>query len=89
MHSVPRFAAIFVLSAFSSFLCVNGTANANSLETQEKALHVIADFADRLCTKIPQTGGASNLGLTGEAKAQLSELIKKIADLGIEGAAKY
>jgi hypothetical protein len=70
-------------------LAVNSIANANSLETQKQALDIIADFADRLCTTVPLTGSASNLELSGDAKAKLSELIKKIADLGIEGAAKY
>jgi hypothetical protein len=89
MHPILWLNTRFVLLAFSSLLSVNGIANANSLETQKKALDVIADFADRLCTTIPLTGSTSNIELSGKAKAELSELIKKIANLGIEGAAKY
>ena len=48
---------------------------------------MIADFADRLCEKIPLTG--SGVELTGEAKAEVSVIFKKIAGLGFEGAAKY
>lgn len=60
-----------------------------SLETQKQALDVIADFADRYCNKIPLTGEGNQVELTGEGKAELNELIKKIVDLKIEGAAKY
>jgi hypothetical protein len=70
-------------------LSTDGIADANTLEAQEKALKVIADFAERLCTTIPLTGGANNLELSGKAKAELSELVKRIANLGLEGAAKY
>ena len=70
MHPIPWLTTRFVLLAFSSLLSVKGIANANSLETQKKALDVIADFADRLCTTIPLTGSASNLELSGKAKAE-------------------
>jgi hypothetical protein len=66
-----------------------GLANADGLEAQQKALDVMLDFADRLCTTIPLTGGANTLELSGKAKAELSALLKKIANLGIEGGAKY
>jgi hypothetical protein len=35
------------------------------------------------------TGTTQNLELSGGAKAELSRFLKEIADLGIEGAAKY
>lgn len=89
MHPVTWLTGRFVLLAFLSLVSIDGIANADSLETQKKALDIIADFADRLCTTTPLTGSASNLELSEHAKAELSELIKKIANLGIEGAAKY
>jgi hypothetical protein len=66
-----------------------GTAKGDYLDEQERALHIIADFSDRLCQKIPLTGRGSNLELSGEAKAELNELLKKFANIGITGAAKY
>ncbi len=69
-----------------SYGYVNGAAN---LEAQQRALNMIADFADRFCNKIPLTGEGNQVELTGEGKAELNELIKKIVDLKIEGAAKY
>ena len=60
-----------------------------NLELQEKALQVIADFADRLCSTTPMTGSTNNLELSGEAKVELNKLMKIIPNLGLEGAAKY
>lgn len=89
MHPAIGITSRFILLAFLFLLSVDGIANADSLETKEKALKVIADFADHLCTTIPLTGGSNNLELSGKAKFELSELLKKIAHLGTEGAAKY
>jgi hypothetical protein len=62
---------------------------AASLEENEKALKMIADFADRLCKEIPLQGHGDNLELTGSAKAELNGIIKKLANLGLDGAIKY
>jgi hypothetical protein len=89
MHPVRGFTSRFMLFSCLVLLCIGGLANAGSLEAQQKGLDVILEFADRLCTTIPLTGGANTLELSGKAKAELSALLKKIANLGIEGAAKY
>lgn len=59
------------------------------LGTQTKALDMIADFADRLCNSVPTEGTSQNLELSGQAKAELTGVLKAVSDLGIEGAAKY
>ena len=63
----------------------------SNLASQKQALDVIADFADRICdpAKVPLVGSSSSLELSGKAKAELSELVKKVANVGVEGAAKY
>ena len=74
----------------SSLICSLGNANAaSSLEDQEKALNVIADFADRICSNIRLEGSGSAVELNGEAKAELKGLLKKFANLGIGGTGKY
>lgn len=74
----------------SSLICSFGNANAaSSLEDQEKALNVIADFADRICSNIRLEGSGSAVELNGEAKAELKGLLKKFANLGIGGTGKY
>jgi hypothetical protein len=50
---------------------------------------MIANFAERLCNTVPTEGRDGRLELSGKAKAELNALIKKIANIGVEGAAKY
>ena len=61
---------------------------AASLEENEKALTMIADFADRLCKDIPLQEHGDNLELTGSAKAELNGIIKRLANLCLDGAIK-
>jgi hypothetical protein len=62
---------------------------ADFLDTQERALSIIADFADQVCKSLPLQGSGGNLELSGRTREELSELTKKLAGLGIEGASKY
>ncbi len=74
--------AISTLYAFSTSAQVD-------LETNQKALNMIRDFATNLCDSIRAQGHTQNVDLSGKAKAELKGVVKKVADLGIEGAAKY
>jgi hypothetical protein len=89
MHKIVEIASWFVLLAPFILLSVDITTAADNLEKQKKALEAIADFADRICSTIPLRGDDKKLELTGNAKAELNEFLKKVANLGIEGAAKY
>lgn len=60
-----------------------------ALDRQREALDMIADFADRFCKDIPLVGRGDSVELSGEAKAELSGIVRKLADLGLEGAGKY
>ena len=64
-------------------------AFAQSVDKSVEALKVIGDFADRLCQTVPLDTRSENLQLSGNAKAELEGIIKKLANLGISGAAKY
>ncbi len=81
--------SIALLVLFLITVLINETASASSLEDKEKALKIIGDFAERLCKDIPLEGQGKNIELTGSAKAELNGIIKTLANLGIEGAAKY
>ena len=72
----------------SAFVPMQSRA-ADNLDRQQKALNIIADFADKLCKDIPLTGTSSGVELTGNAKAELKGIVSKVAELGFEGAAKY
>ncbi len=76
------------LIAFVSFLFA-GISGAASLKEHKEALKVISDFANEMCDKIPIKGKGENVELTGEARAGLNGLFKKLANIGIEGVADY
>jgi hypothetical protein len=77
-------AAFFVWTFLTSIQVAQG-----DLASQQEALEVINQFARNLCNSVEPRGRGENVELSGKAKAELSGVIKKIADLGIEGAAKY
>ncbi len=66
-----------------------GSVRADELDAQRKALNLISEFADKICGDIPLQGSSSKIEASGKAKAELPGVIKKLADLGLEGAAKY
>jgi len=54
-------------------------------EDTTTVLHEITDTADRLCGYVGQSGHASSAQITGDVKAELNGLAKRLADLGITG----
>ncbi len=49
----------------------------------------IRDFVEQMCPTIPLEESSSSTELSGNTKAELKGLLKKLADLGIQGALKY
>lgn len=78
-------AAMLVVVTMSSV--GNNVAAQNSQTENQQALNMIANFAAKTCADIPLTG--DGLELTGQGKAELSGIFKKIAELGIDVAVKY
>ena len=74
---------------FCLLMMLSLSAVAQAEPATKQALDIIADFADRLCQTVPLETASTSVELSGSAKADLAGLIKKIADLGIEGAGKY
>jgi len=71
-------------------LCViASTPSAAELESQKHALAVIQSFADDFCQSIPLEGHSNSIELSGDGKVKLNNLLKQLADLGIDGTAKY
>lgn len=64
-------------------------AYATDLEDQDKALAVIAKFADKICTRVSSEDEKEELEVTGTINAELPGLLKNITDIGIKGAAVY
>lgn len=59
------------------------------LASSAEALKLIREFADGLCQTVPIETSSDRLELSGSAKAELEGIIKRLANLGIEGAANY
>src|SRR5262249_62047213 len=63
--------------------------SSGTLDDQTRALKVIGDAAERICSSVSTSGSSQNVELSGEAKAELAGVIKNVAELGIKGAGKY
>ncbi|MBU2013753.1 MAG: hypothetical protein KJ595_16365 [Gammaproteobacteria bacterium] len=74
------------LPFFLVSLLTASPAMASDLEAQKAALDVISSFATELCKDPSLTTKQYQYELSGKAKAELSNVLKKVADLGIEGA---
>jgi hypothetical protein len=69
---------------------ISAPVNADDLAAQAQALKVISSFASETCgSAIPLEGDNKHLELSGDVKAELAGIVKKVADLGISGAGKY
>lgn len=69
------------LLAFAFFL------KANAQQVTKEQLDMIADFADRLCQEMELAG--EEFSLSGQAEADLGSILKRLADIGVEGAADF
>ena len=83
-----------VLTLLSSILLVSiivfcSNANSQDLDKAEKGLVMISKFANDICNKPDLKGKVITSEVQGSAKAEVSKLIKQLADLKIEGAAKF
>jgi hypothetical protein len=81
--------APFVVCVLASLVRLSVPGHAQELANQAKALQIITDTARALCESISQSGRSSGLELSGDARAKLNGAVSRLADLGIEGAAKY
>lgn len=77
--------SLFALTAGHAIV----SAQAADLDTHERALEIISVFADKFCKTVPLQGEMENIQLSAQGKAELNKLLKKIADLGFQGAAEY
>jgi len=55
----------------------------------ERTLAEIKEFAREMCISVPTEQTSSGVELTGDAKAQVDGLLKKLADLGVTLTAQY
>ena len=67
----------------------HGATRGQDLDKAGRALDVIEKFANGICNKPEMRGKSSSIEVQGTAKVEVSKLVKQLADLKIEGAAKF
>jgi hypothetical protein len=88
----PQVRKGLTLTAICGALSLAGTSPPASCATQaeqEQALRSVYEAADRICGQVAKKGTAQELELSGGAKAELANVLRKLANIGIEGTAKY
>lgn len=70
-------------------LTVVNSLSAADMQQKREALQEIAGFADRICGKIPSEGSEKKDELSGSVRADLLGVIRRLANIGFEGAVKH
>ncbi|QQO35331.1 hypothetical protein JJC00_06510 [Bradyrhizobium diazoefficiens] len=79
----------FLVFFFAIFAASQANAQSQSIDAQAKALDLITKTADSVCGIVKTAGNSESMKVKGEVKAQLSGLIRQLADLGISGDADF
>src|SRR5215210_5204320 len=64
----------------------NATYAQDPLQQHRDAIRIITDVANEVCSKVETRGGTSDYELTGEVKATVNIVLKRLADVGIRGS---
>lgn len=72
-----------------SLLCASEALAADADSKTELLLKVISDTADRICGIVATSGEYQSAKVTGDVKAELEGLAKKLAQLGISGKGEF
>ncbi len=82
---LSKLSTVFVLMAS----CLSLPAAAAEQISYADGLKLITTTADSICKTVPIEGSKNSFSLNGEAKGELSELIKKLANVNLSAAGKY
>lgn len=88
-HARPLGLAALLLASFLGASAANAQSTSSQLAVQQGALKSVLEAADRICQTVPPGESKTTLQLSGDAKAEVSKLLKKLVGLGVSGAAKY
>ncbi len=73
------------VAAFGAFGLIYGATSHPARADTPGVLDEITTTADKICGNVSQSGRSNSEQVTGDVKAELSGLAKKLADLGIAG----
>ena len=86
IHTTLSIVALCAVSVFFTLIW-NVAEAADPL--QAEAIELITKTAERICVTVETEGQGSLLEYSGEARVELANVIKYLADIGVEGAVKY
>lgn len=89
MQYHAKIVACFLLCIALFLSAVPAKAQTNSLDAAEKALAMITKTATNICLTAPLHGKSVTVEVSGEAKAELNNLLRKLANIGFTGGVKY
>jgi hypothetical protein len=82
---LKRLKCVLALSFGSVFATSCHNAAAQNTGDQQKQLEAITATADRICNVVTTEGSTESAKVSGEVKAELSGLAKRLANLGVSG----
>ncbi len=89
MKVIHTTSSIVVLCAVSIFSALIWNVAEASDPLQAETIELITKTAERICFTVENEGQESLLEYSGEARVELANFIKYLADIGVEGAVKY
>jgi hypothetical protein len=75
--------------ALAAVLVTQGGPRQSYADANAESLKAITDTADKICGVVAAAGESQSAKVTGDVKAQLSGLAKRLADLGITGTGTF
>lgn len=77
------------LLASAGTLLVSNASMASGATASSEAIQQITQAADAICVKAATGGSSSKVTASADVKAELDNLLRKLAKLGVQGAASY
>jgi hypothetical protein len=77
------------LTSYATVLFLLFIPEVSANDSNKEVLSLISSFANDFCKEIPLQGNESKMELAGRGKIGVNKLLKQLADLNVEGMAKY
>jgi hypothetical protein len=82
-------AIVLLIFSSTATFCSPCVAAEDEATKALKTLTIIADYASKICTAVASEGRTTTIELSGAAKAQLNELLSKLATMNVSGSGTF
>lgn len=89
LRAAPLKIGVLLLVSFLGASTTSAQSPSDPLGVQKEAVELLLFAADGICQTVPAVESKTSFQLSGDAKATISKLLKRLADLGVSGAVKY